>query len=429
MKTILWMLSFIAAASVLAPAQQQMSIQALSLDQATQYALQYNPSIAAAQANRVSASAGVTVAASSYYPQISAVASAVRNDGAFVFNPNFPPTIQTYNNYTSGLQLNANLFDFGRTINRVSASGSLEDAAAYDFDAARENVVEGVALAYFTLEQSMAVVKVDEEAVSSAEQHLKQAQAFYSVGRVARFDVTRAEVDLANANVTLITARNLVSVNRLQLENAMGIRATDPYVITDTLAVELFASPLDSVRSIAMGRRPDVLSTAARVEADRALARAAWEQNLPSLSFSGTWNWTGFNFPLYSRFTGGVTLSLPLFQGFAVSAQTEQARSAAEAAQANLDQLNQSVKTEVEQDYLSLREADERLGAVIKLVQQADENLLLAEKQYAAGVASEIDVTDAQLTRSNAHITQIQALFDYNSDLVRLKRSMGVLGK
>jgi outer membrane protein TolC len=120
-------------------------------------------------------------------------------------------------------------------------------------------------------------------------------------------------------------------------------------------------------------------------------------------------------------------MSLPIFQGFAISAQVEQARAAADAAQANLDVLREFVTLEVEQNYLGLKEAEERIAASTKLVEQAEQNLNLAERQYAAGVGTALEVTDAQLTLSNARITRIQALYDYNSSLRKLERSMGIL--
>ena len=110
-----------------------------------------------------------------------------------------------------------------------------------------------------------------------------------------------------------------------------------------------------------------------------------------------------------------------------LEAQVEQAEASAELAQANLRTLTQNIMVEVEQAYLGVAEAQERMGATTKLVEQAEQNLNLAERQYAAGVGTALDVTDAQLTRSNAQITNIQAIYDYNSSLARLQRAIGIV--
>jgi outer membrane protein TolC len=105
------------------------------------------------------------------------------------------------------------------------------------------------------------------------------------------------------------------------------------------------------------------------------------------------------------------------------------ANATADAAGAFLDAQIEAVSLEVEQTYLGLREAEERLAATKKLVEQAEQNLVLAERQYAAGVGTALEVTDAQLTRSNAQITNIQAHYDYYTSLVKLQRAMGVISE
>ncbi len=197
--TIAWISQGIALA--------QSSGESLTLQQAIDLAVEHHPALRAAEANIRSASGSLTQAKSAYFPSLSVSGSVTRNDGAFVFNPTIPPRNQTYDSYTTGLQASQTLFDFGRTINRVSAGSSTLDASSLDYTASRATVIANAEVAYFGVVQSDQVVRVNEEAVGQATKHLTQAKAFYSVGRRPLFDVTKAEVDLANANVNLIRAR------------------------------------------------------------------------------------------------------------------------------------------------------------------------------------------------------------------------------
>jgi protease secretion system outer membrane protein len=120
-------------------------------------------------------------------------------------------------------------------------------------------------------------------------------------------------------------------------------------------------------------------------------------------------------------------LTFPIFQGFSLDAQVEQAKANVDGAKASLDLLIENVLLEVEQNFYALGEASERIGAAVRLVEQAEQNLNLAQRQYAAGVGTPLDVADAQLSRSNALITQIQAEYDYNVALVRLRRAAGIM--
>ncbi len=397
----------------------------LTIDKAVALALQYHPSLHVSGANVVAADAGLTIARANDLPSITASASETHTDGAFLLRPGIAPSAQAYNTYTAGIQAQQTLLDFGKMVSRVRASSHLVDATQYSDDSTRAVVIMNVQLAYYALMQAKQVVNVTLESVESATKHLQQAQAFYNVGKAAQFDVTKAEVDLSTANVNLITARNQVRLAYLQLDDAMGIRSERTYEVMHDFANEPFLLPLDSVKAFTAENRPDLLAASARVEANNSLLTAAWSQHLPTVSAVGGYTWSNFEFPLLNRWNAGVTVTLPIFLGFSTQAQVDQANAGVEVASANLDLLRQSVMLEVEQQYLNLNEAEERITSTDKLVQEAQESLTLAEKSYAAGVGSALEVSDAQLALSNARVTRIQALSDYNSSLVRLKRAMG----
>ncbi|MCG3119563.1 MAG: Outer membrane protein TolC [bacterium] len=401
-------------------------LDSLTLEHAVTLALQHHPALKAAQASVHASSAALTQARAAYFPAVNLSTSTTRTEGAFVFNPSFPPRDQRYTNYVVSLQAQQTLYDFGKTGDRVAANENFAAAAALDADAARQNVIANVKLAYLNYIQTARVVKVNAEAVAQAEQHLVRAKAFYSVGKRPEFDVTNSEVDLANAKVNLIRGRNLQQLAKVQLENAMGVHPATNYSVSESFVIPPLHPTLDSAKTIAFAQRSELRSARARLQANQAFVAAAWNQHLPTLSASGSYIWSAFDFPLFSRWNAGVTLSLPVFQGFNISAQVQQAKANADVAQANFEVLIENITLEVEQVYLSLQEANERIAAASKLVEQAEQNLKLAEARYNSGVGSPIEITDAQLSRSNARITQIQAQYDYNSALVRLRLAMGI---
>lgn len=399
----------------------------LTREEAVSLALKNHPSLQAADANIRSSSAQLLQSESGYYPAINYTAGGSHIQGAFVFNPSFPARHQSYNSYATGFLIQQSIYDFGKTGQRVSANRHLMDAATLDYQSARANVMMNVHLAYFNILQAQRVIKVNEEAVTQAEKHLEKAKAFYTVGRRPQFDVTKANVEVANANVNLIRSRNQLRVAKVQLENAMGIRSTSNYALADTFEVQPFTTDLNAAKATAYQNRPELRSSRARIEFNKSLVKAEWSQHLPSLVASGAYNWNGFRWPFASRYSYGMTVSIPIFQGFSVYARVQQAKANVEVAEANTDMTIQSVMLEVEQNYLELSDAQERIGATLKLVEQADENLRTAEGRYNAGVGSAIEITDAEVVLSSARITHIQALFDYNCSLVQLRRSMGTM--
>ena len=308
----------------------------------------------------------------------------------------------------------------------MSQNSYLSDASRDDYASAVEILAVNTDVAYVTFLQARRVVEVNEEALASTARHLAQARAFYATGRRPQLDVTKAEVDSLNANVNLIQARNAFRLARLQLENTMGVHPPNEYAVVDSFTLPATFTSLQEARSAALRNRPELTAAQARLEAGKAGVTAAWGQHLPTVALSGGYTWAGFAFPLFSRWNAGVTFTLPIFQGFALDAGVEQAEANRDVAQANMDVLTESVMLEVEQQWLSVREAAERAVATAKLVQESAENLNLVERQYAAGVATSLDESDARLTLSNSRITDIQAQFDYRTGLVRLRRAMGL---
>ncbi len=417
----------VAALCGLSSAADGQGIDTLTVEQAVATALQNQPAIQSSSASLSSARSASTIARSVYYPQVSASAGVTHTDGAFVLNPSFPPRNQKYDNYATGITASQTVLDFGRMVSRVRASNRLESVAEAVYDSARQTAAMNVMLAYYALMQAEQTVAVDSEAVARAGEHLRQAKAFYTVGKRAQLDVVKSDVDLSNANVAYIRAKNQRQVARLQLENAMGVKPGVPYAVSALFPQEQFTLSLDSAVAIMRARRPEILAARSRVEANGSLVTAAWSQHLPTLNATGAYNWSNFDFPLLSRWNVGVTLSLPIFQGFALQAGIDQARAGEMIARANFTTMMENTQLDLEQQYLNLQAAAEQIASTQKLVEQASLSLTLAEKQYAAGVGGALDVTDARLAMSNARITQIQAYTDYNTALVRLKRAIGIL--
>lgn len=410
------------------PAQiKEMEIHSLSIDQATKIALENNPSIKIARASVEYSDAGLRLSRSGYFPTLSITGSATRTEGAFVFNPSFPPREQKYNNYTAGFQLQQLIYDFGRTSNKVSSSDDLVNSALYDLQSATQDLLVLVETNCYTYLQAQYLEKVDQEALAQTEEHLKIAEAFYKAGTQAQYDVTKAQVDVANARLNLIRSQNQIKVSKLLLENSMGVKIPNDFIITDSLRYDSLNLSIDSVKSIALNNRNDLKSLKLKLSAQKSLASSLWSQHLPSMSAFGNYNWNGFDFPLYSRWTAGINLSIPIFQGFAVNAQVQQAEAQIKNLEASIEQLTLSILSEVQQDYLSVIEAKNMISAADQLVLQAEENYKLANGRYKSGVGSATEITDAQLALSNARYSNIQAHYSYLTSLVRLKRSMGLI--
>ena len=421
--------TYIILAGVMALSVQSIFAQAdtLTIDQCTAIALKNNPQLKIAEGTRDFNSSSVVSTRSALFPQLSFQTGWTKNGGTTIVGKNeFNGNIE---NYSTGFSAQQLIFDFGKTYSRLNASSYTADAAQQDYISAKQSLLLSVHSAYYTYLQSIRMRDVNAELLKQAEDHLVQAKGFYEVGRKPQFDVMKAETDLANAKLNMIKANNTVRLSKIQLENVLNQKLPDNFSVRDNLDIQQDAISLQDAYETAFSNRPEIFSGKSRVEASRSLLTTAWTSNLPSISANGGYNWKGFTLDekLNPSWNLGLTLSLPLFQGFALDAGIDQARANVKIAESQNDAIVQAVKLDIEQQYSNLKEASERIDASKFLVTQAEETYRLAEGRYKQEVGSPIEVTDAEATLLNAKTSYIQALYDFNVTRVRLQRAMGTL--
>jgi outer membrane protein TolC len=315
------------------------------------------------------------------------------------------------------------LFDFGKTVAATDAAKSSAESSREDVEIERDATVLLVKESYFNTLFGKRLVVVNQEAVARAELNLRSAKGFFEVGTRPKFDVTRAELDLANAQVTLIQARNAVRLARVALNTAMGIPIGSPTEVQDILTYEAF--PVDESRLLAeaLQRRPEYRQIKVRVDAAEATVRENFRNFFPDVTGNAFYGATRAD--MNEIWELGVTLNWSIFDGGNKIAKYKEAKANLEAAQSRVRAAELSIWKEVEQAHLNVIEGEERIQAAKKAVESARENFRLAQGRFDAGVGTIIELTDAQLALTQALSTEAQALTDYRISVSRLERALG----
>lgn len=403
----------------------------LTLPEATELALRQQPTLRAAQGSLTAAQARIPQARSFYYPRFdlqtglqtgefvsSTTGRTTRSDSTFI-------NIQ-------GRQL---LYDFGKTAALVDEAKAGSRVASGELERVRDLVVQNVRQSYFNVLASRRLVAVADAALARSELNLRSARGFFDVGTKPKSDVTRAEVEVANARVGVIRARNLVRFSETTLANALGLDATAPIEIVDTLTYEPVGLDPAQLAVEALGNRPELRQAQARLDQSRAQLSGARANYLPDLSLVGSAGYTGDDAFVSTDGVAGVAfnefwsvtgqLSWNLFEGFFTQNRVKETQALVETARANYETIELQVRLEVEQAYIAVVEADERIGATEKAIESAQENLRLAQGRYDAGVGTILELTEAQLSLSNAEADNVRALTDYRVGLAVLDRVVG----
>jgi len=403
----------------------------LSLNDCVGLALRFNPALRSNQATVEAQKARVEQALAAYYPQVNLNTSYNWNTFNFV---SLGGTTRSYTyNWTFvdvfsvGPTLNQTIYDFGRTANSVKINRENVKASEQDLVTTRQTVILNVQQAYFGVLQSERLVEVAKEVVANTKQHLDQAQGFYQAGTRPKIDVTKAEVDAANAQLALIQANNNFAVAQVTLNNAIGFTRPITFPMEDILGFAPREYRLEDIVKTAYDQRPEILQIKARQRSQEAAIDLARSSYYPILSGNAQYLLRGYHMPndmTWDLFFG-ATLSIPIFTGFSSSNQVAEQRANMRNLISQEEALKLNIRLEAEQAYLSQKQSAEQVRVTEKTVEQAQENYELARGRYQVGVGSPLEITDAEVQLANAKANYIQALYNYKVAEAKIEKAMG----
>ncbi len=381
------------------------------------------PAITAAQGNVRASESRVGQAKSAYFPQVNGKGSYDRlSPGGTIYKISDD---MGYDQLDSAVDASLLLYDFGRTDTKVEVQKSNLDSARADLNFADDLAVYNAKLAYYDILKIARNKEAAAEAVKQFEQHLEQAKGFFAAGVKPKYDVTKAEVDLSRAKLLQIQVSNNLRLARVTLNNAMGLPDAPDYQLEDTLNTGKFTLPLEQALPMALAHRPDLKALILKEQAALQSLALARKGDAPSLSAVAGVAYSGEVDTMDEGWNAGVALTVPIFNGFLTRNQIGEAKANADIQTANVISLQQTIHKEVQQSYLNLAEAEERITVTRLAIQQAEENSRIASGRYRAGVGSPVEVTDADTLLVQARADHNQSLYDYRMAQTVIEQSIG----
>src|SRR5207253_4701350 len=266
-----------------------------TLAECIEIALRQQPTLRAAAATVAAGRERVWQAAAAYLPQVSAsyVASRRHASSSSLGASSGAKPARTFPFYSTGATLSQVPFDFGQNLELIHEAQASAEALGADADTQHDGVVFNVQQAYFMLLASYRLRDVAEETVAQNQKHLDMAQGRFDVGLAPRIDVTTAQVQLAQAELNRVTARNNVSLGRETLRNAIGLMGPLDFDIVDSLERAQVEVGDDQALDLAYANRPELRSLAAQMRAEAERVKAIEKDYLPKVTGSGSYTWSG----------------------------------------------------------------------------------------------------------------------------------------
>ena len=331
-----------------------------------------------------------------------------------------------FNVYNTNFFVSQYIYDFGKTAGKIEQSRRNLSATQKDLEGTIADVARDVKQTYFEVLKKVRLVEVEEESLEIHDKHLDQARALHKAGLRPRIDVTKGLVDRAKTKLELVKARFAVRLAKVDLENVLG----GPPVDADyTLAMVSSPSPppaeVDSMIQEALQNRPEIASLNEQIKAAEAQIRVAESGYWPSVSAKGGYGWANTQFPLKDYWLGWVSLKWELFSGYRTQGEEREARAKLEQLRANSRQMELGVIQEVSQAFIGVLESSETIKTAKVALNEAQENMELAEGRYRTGVGDAIEFADAELTLTEAKSDLVQATYQYLQDYARLEHAVG----
>ncbi|MDF2635232.1 MAG: outer rane efflux protein [Pelosinus sp.] len=390
----------------------------LTLEDSIAKALQNNPAIKIADANRQSAALDINIAKGGKLPTLKLTHADTRSSDTF----------STGNSFTNKIGLNMNLYSGGKLEGNIETAKLGLKVADLDVEKSKQQIKLDATNGYFTILQARNTVKVDQESVNQMEAHLKNVEAQYNVGTVAKSDVLRSQVELANNQQVLTKAQNAYEIAISNLNNVMGLPLDTQIQIKEELVHQPYGLSLEESITYAMNHRPEAIQSDYNIDMAKQSVKVAKAGKLPTIDASAGQNWGDDKFPGTddNGWSVGLTATWTPFDSGVTNARIKQSNSDVEKSLQTAKQTKDAVQLEVRQAYLNMVEAEKRISTSQVTVAQAEEDFKISQVRYSAGVGTNTDVIDAQVSLTQAKNNYIQAMYDFNTSKANLTKAMGV---
>ena len=395
--------------------------QPLTLDTAVTLAFQHSPDLQLALSRVEKSRGGLDEAKAHTKPTVTAQGSTIWQ-GADNTTPGQGSTVTPQVGATLSVPV-----DFSRQLRYG------KDIATYQYQSqylamvsTAEQLVLSVKSAYFDLLRAVGQRNVAQAAVDNAQAQLTQTKAKFDAGTIPAFDVTSAEVNMANLQQQLLVADNQVRIAQTALNHVLGIDVNTPIQIRG-VDITVTSDAIDIPQRIqeAYARRPEVQASQLGITKSQTVVNLQNSAKYPTISIGTgpTYNFNSSGINPGLSWQVGISASVPLYDGGQIRAKVRQAQADVQTSQETLRQTQLGVAQDVRIAALNVQQAAERTKTTARAVTLAEEALTLAKLRYGAGLAVLVEVTNAETQLTQARNNAVNALYDYAVASAQLQRA------
>jgi outer membrane protein len=302
----------------------------------------------------------------------------------------------------------------------------------HDVNSFKEQYLLKVSQDLYTYLKAKRAVEIAESNVERLKKHRDAAKIRLKVGEVTKTDLLRAEAELSGAEADLISSRNFLKIAKAQLSRDVGIEG-DFEIIEPKIIDPYLNLTLDQIKAIAKEQRAEIKIAQISKEIARKNVNYAIGSFFPYLSLSITYQ--KFDQDPSNEMTNKeskyaiASINFPIFEGGLRRAEFGEAKAKLRQAELQYEDTIKEVFMDVESAYHNYITFKDTIKSLEDEVTYARDNFNSVSKQYQHGLANSIDVTDANTFLVTAERKLMEALYNYQLSVMRLRQATGTLLK
>ncbi len=412
----------------------QQTILKIDLRTAINMALEQNSDLAIARLRKVGAEKIKNEATGNALPDLQLFGT-YRYEGnvqQYEIAPGQKLQFQPDNNYLYGASFDQWIFS-GSVFAGLRGVKHLVAAAEHNVLAARNSMLANVKINFYNVHYTKDLIRANEESVTQLTKHLEDSKVRKEVGLGTDYDIMRFETQLANVIPRLIEAKNNHDRAVISLLESLGLNPLRKVEIKGGLTFRPMSIKLEKAIDNAMAIRAELAAARENIALSREYTSAAKGDMWPTLKAFGRLTHANTNltetgdFSWRREWNVGLKLEMNLFDGWERSSRVDQRKVDEQIAAIEKDKAIRSVLVEVKTAYDELLRARELVESQNKSISYAEESYRIINERRKEGMATQLELLDAQVTLTGTKINHSRSLFEYSLAKVRLERSMGMV--
>jgi outer membrane protein TolC len=396
-------------------------------------ALAKNPDVLIAR-KRVEEAAGMIVEArAGYLPALLSWGNYQKLESSYATLSGAIPTRRD-EIWTVAVRLTQNIYSGGAVPGRMQIARLTRDSRLLEYEAAVDRMIMDTRIAFYDILQNQAQVAVRQQAVALLKGELQNQRHRLELGTGDRMQALRAEVTLSLEQASLLDATNRLSNAFMRLGELLAIPQPPaaniaPFAVTGELAYVRHTLDVGACLARALELRPEMKARGIDITVQKQQYIVDRSALLPRVDLFIGYDVVSDPNPYiadkyHSGGIGGISVNWMLFDGFAAKGRMNATRQRLRQAEVSRDATSNAIQAEVMRAFHDLEQAEETIQTQQKNVGLARESLQLSQTNMALGLATQLDLLQAQLDYTRAQTTELVARFSYNAALARLQRAI-----